>query len=129
VLYNKGLELKKRYTFLKDIGHREIYAESCDLNYTIQATNAFLMGVYNPFNKGAKLPFKSDNPKILPPEPLSFDPTKLIKFDTALPFGARFIPVYTSSGHHDLRFMLADETCPNWKKHSKDSLFAANERL
>lgn len=129
VLYNKGLELKKKYTFLEGITHREIYAESCDLNHTIQASNAFLMGVYNPFNKGGKLPFKADDPKILPPEPLSFDPKKLIKFHTALPFGARFIPVYTSSGHHDLKFMLADETCPTWKKHSNQTLFSANERL
>jgi lysophospholipase L1-like esterase len=57
ILYNKGIELKKRYHLLKDINHREIYAESCDLNYTIQATNAFLMGIYNPFNKADKLPF------------------------------------------------------------------------
>jgi hypothetical protein len=76
------------------------------------------MGVYNPFGKGGKLPFAANDPKILPPESLSFDPKKLLKFDTALPYGARFIPVYTSSGHHDLRFMLADQTCPAWKKAS-----------
>lgn len=128
-LFNKGLALKKKYPFLEKIHHREIYSESCDFNVTIQATNAFLLGVYNPFKRGMKLNFANDDPKVLPPEPLSFDPSKLIKFDTALPYGARFIPVYTSSGHHDLKFMLADETCPVWKQKSVDAMFKANADL
>jgi hypothetical protein len=129
ILYNKGLELVKKYPFLGKLSHREIKAESCDLNYTIQSTNAFLMGVYNPFNRMEKLPFNINDPKIFPPEPLSFDPAKLANFDTALPYGARFIPVFSSSGHHDLKFMLADETCPLWKKKSKEALFYVNDRL
>lgn len=65
----------------------------------------------------------------MPPEPLSFDPVKVAKFDTALPFGIRFIPVYSSSSHHDLKFMLADATCPAWKDKSRDILYSANENL
>jgi hypothetical protein len=34
-LYSKGLALKEKYSLLKDLNSKEIYAESSDLNYTI----------------------------------------------------------------------------------------------
>lgn len=128
-MYQKGLEHLEKYPFLKKLSHREIKARALDLNYTIQATNNFLLGVYNPINKGPELPFDINDPRTFPPEPLSFNPKDVIDFKTALPYGLQFIPVLSSSSKDDLKFMLVDQTCPKWTSVSQDRLYRANERL
>ena len=85
--------------------------------------------MYNPFNRGPKLAFEIGDPRTFPPEPLSFDPKKVINFETALPHGLQFIPVLSSNSKHDLRFMLAHQTCPKWESVSRNRLHRVNERL
>ena len=128
-MYKKGLEHLENYPFLKSLSHREIQARALDLNYTIQAANNFLFGVFNPINKGPELAFEIGDPRTFPPEPLSFDPKDVVNFKTALPYGLQFIPVLSSNSKHDLKFMLAHQTCPKWESISRDRLYRANDRL
>lgn len=128
-MYKKGLELVKKYPFLHNLTHREIQARALDTNYTIQTTNHFLLGVYNPFNRSAEMPFEIGEPNVLPPEPLSFNPKDVISFKTPLPYGLQFIPVLSSSSKHHLKLMLADESCPDWNSSAHDRIHRADDRL
>jgi hypothetical protein len=53
----------------------------------------------------------------------------LINFETALPKGARFIPVYTSNGDFDLRFNIDDQTCPFLKMSMAEKFNKVNLKL
>ena len=88
-----------------------------------------MFGVFNPINKGPELAFEVGDPRTFPPEPLSFDPKEVVNFKTALPHGLQFIPVLSSNSKHDLKFMLAHQTCPKWESISRDRLYRANDRL
>jgi hypothetical protein len=127
--YKKGLDHLKQYPFLQNLTHREIQARALDLNYTIQTTNHFLLGVYSPFNRSAEMPFEIGAPNVLPPEPLSFDPKDIIGFKTPLPYGLQFIPVLSTSSKHHLKLMLADGSCPDWKGEAQKRLQRADDRL
>ena len=127
--YLAGLDLKHSYkAFSKKLGRWDIRADSLDLNHTIQTASTFLLGAYDSFGD-LKLGFSNSDNRTFPPEELQIDPSEL-DFDTALPHGIRFVPVFTSSGHQDLKFMMVDTGfCPKLTKLTNSRITALEQKL
>lgn len=124
-----GKHVRNQYPLiLNNLPRSMIQAESLASNWTIKSINSHIVGLYNIFD-GGKLGFEANASQVLPPEKLSFDPSKVIDFDTALPHGIRFIPVYSSSGEHSLKFSVSHEFCGDLKSISLKAIASSNARL
>lgn len=124
-----GKHVQNQYPiFFKNLKRKGIKVESLDANWTIKSVNSHIVGVYNIFD-GTDIGFEPDDPQVLPPEKLSFDPNEIIDFKTALPYGIRFLPVFCSSGEDSLNLMMAHDYCENFREAGKVEIEKSNNRL